>query len=903
MVDDSTLCRFYQLRTTNPTDYLQDSIVSELLLNSNIDDLSKIPRDRLNKIIAQHVDQREQIKSKQYVNTSDPLGFHESILDELIDKDIIDDSRDSKKYKYLIDSKSFNAKLFLSKIHKDKSLNDLQIAVDYLQQGLIKEQPKLQKLISDNFQKVIDNKKMLDGIYSEYSSSNLIENVSSLNISIDDANTSAAKILNPVITGIDQTNEVKRSLNIIQEHKLLLDIPTTFLKLTQENDFNSILDCYDKAKIEYNLKLKSYPKNKFIYNKIWSTVEDIMNNYKKQLWEKLGKIHIENIDLVKKIDLNDDNFITLITKILELGSDENPIIEFINVQYDYIIKEIDQGVSKVQLTRYLKCRQNALNAYTEQKILQDGSIVRVSNEESSKTSLKYTYSILSNVSKDNFDQISNDLQDLPLIMELWGFLKSYVNELSEEILRKKILKFASIVEYFTTDIHKKIKLRKSNIKSQNFLQFENYQLIKFEENFQTLIGKVCNKLQLLFNATDEDLVAYLLKLSEGKEFEQEQEQEQQQNITGKTTLGFIPPQSSTISNLHCCISLQSKISETFEVLKREPILSIKPIIQALDQTMASINRNLINGVLSTLITDSQNLVNVENGLISDEFDGCTRLPQFILYFYQMFIPKLRLLASNQNDSTTYKMIQTKFLSSFDYLLEGELQNAFINTQKDVKLRDFYFISTLANLSTLKARIIPRIIKTFDLNFQTELSIAGLKIYSDIESSEVKIYDEYLKNFKSQLAEIITKGIRNTDWFQFKVNSNLSDIHISNFILKSLNYIILIKSNLYKLKLSTNYTQRVISDLIQHLIIKLIESMKQIQQFNASGLLQISIDMKYLVNVLEHYNQEVTYTVDLTQLNSVTNKFLKKNTKSSGDVDSIIRNNTLINSAQMDCFGS
>ncbi|GME74254.1 unnamed protein product [Ambrosiozyma monospora] len=153
-----TLADFYQLKTLQPTNYTQDSIIDSNFENLDLSTVTPetMPKELIFNFLGDNSnDQSHSDTDPKTINYSDPLGYHRSVLDELINKNIIKDSNDPKRSKFTIDSKSFNVKLFLSTVHKDKTSSQLLKAVQYLDRDIDSKKSELQSLIGNNFSQTL----------------------------------------------------------------------------------------------------------------------------------------------------------------------------------------------------------------------------------------------------------------------------------------------------------------------------------------------------------------------------------------------------------------------------------------------------------------------------------------------------------------------------------------------------------------------------------------------------------------------------------------------------------------------------------------------------------------------------------------------------------------------------
>ncbi|KAF6007792.1 hypothetical protein HII13_004463 [Brettanomyces bruxellensis] len=898
LVDPNTLLNVYGLRTLNPQTY-KDDIVPQKVKIDTFKDPNSIPKDVIYSFLSDdstQTTQNEKHGSEDRIRgTRDPLGFNTSVLDELIDKDIINDTRDPKSMKFMIGSKAFDSTLFLGQLHGDKSADELLRSIKHLDDDLESKKPLLQQLIADNFMKTLYTKNSMDKVFSEFSDNSLNKEVSALKSSLSASSSSSNQLLNPLVLQMSKKHELDQALNTIAELKDLIDLPSKLRRSIQEKDFHSLISDYKKGKKLYEARS---PNDQFS-EKIWSTVKTIIDDYKAGLWERLGRIHIEAIDLgfsTSTQSSGSDDFVTLISKILELGTDENPIIEFINIQFDYISKDMDEGLSKVQLTRLLKFRESVSEAYDENKKQNGRDNGENRKDDLSTVALKDVYAMLTASSVPEVD-LESDIEsyDLPMVLELWGFLSTYVDEITDHIVVNKILKFANIVYFFMNDFAQRFDSQQED----SFLQFRDYEKSKMRKFFELLIQKVCSRLLFLFGSSGQQMVEAL----KSSKFDDAGSMDKPKDRGLQSSYGFIPPRSNALSALLFLHQLQEKIFDTFQNLRNNiELLNSDSIGKVIDKTLKTINYNIIMGILCTMNFDIKRLLYVQDWTMSDTYEGCTKLPEFLLAYYSVALSRLRKL-DVMNDPVVSKRIQMEFLRSFDILMDDQLKAVTTKTKDDSKLKDFRFITTLSNISALKQIVLPKVVQIFNDQFGTSLSAPKLKVYASFDNYEKIIYGEYLKGYRSTLKTIVCKGVRSTNWAQMDSQASRKDaIAVSDFILKAINFVNTIKSKLLGLKSNNRYVIRIELDLDDYIIKKLIDYLKEIRQFNSGGLNQICVDLTFLCRIFGIMKRSsMKDDTHVAKLESVCKRFMDKRGGDTKVIEQSVKSSIRENRAQVECF--
>ncbi|GAV26779.1 hypothetical protein PMKS-000235 [Pichia membranifaciens] len=828
-------------------------------------------------------------------NYADALGFHQNILDELIDKDIVDDTRDPQLNRYMVDSKLFNPKLFLSVIHSDKSLNDLMLGIHNLEKDIEAKKPLLQQLITNNFEKTLSSKNSLDKVFNEFSSSNLGQEIDTLNQNLAYSNNSANQLLNPVLLLISKEQELANALTFINQNKFFMDLPKKLKSYIDEDDFDSLLKEYERG-FAFFQSLKTLQNHNPLFDKIWSNVVKVINDYKISMTEDLKKIHIESINSNFKLQANNSrksNFVSIIKRMIELNATKSPIKDFVSLQYDYILEDLDTGLAKINYTRLFNARNSILNAYPSNQE-PDSEILLV-------TTMKRLFTTFgsSTFNDEQIDEIYEKL-DFPLIVQLWTFTSDYINDVTELVIGKKILKFESIVEYFLTDFDSLLsKKAKSN---PNTFKTNEKDLALMRNYFNSMVSKICARLQFFFSCTTSDLTN-ALQLSMDHGATAVLPPPGTPDLNDPSTFGFLPPNTNSISAICFSVNLHNMIYKKLsEVQNKALILNSGELNSTVTSTIFTINQNLILGCLSTLNADIKKIFYADNMSPSDTIDGATKLITFLQNYYKVFISKLHQIHIFDNKDLM-KLIKQQFLSSFDVLLNGMVQNVARQSKIDPTRSDYYYLATIYDMRNLTQKIIPSILRSFDINFQSNLSKdKDLKIYESFDTYEYALFAEYMKEPLTAIKQIVGNGITdintNSDGLLTRLASG-EVIEVSPYILKAINHINSLKSRLLNFKIRNSFILDVQSSLIGQLQKKIVDNLSI--DFTEDGLYQIVLDINLLLVLLKKYNTRCPELniADTKRLEQIYQKL-----KPQADVSSVEKNreaNINFNYAQFVCF--
>lgn len=876
--DKELLLNFYQMKTMHPKSYANDTFVSFLDKDYSEEPASAIPMQIVNKLLSENTTgttKRPNDISRAHTRTSadfrDALGFSENIKELLLDMDVIEDTRDPQLHKFMVDSKSFNPKVFLSTIHAEKSLNDLKRGIEYLDRDIEAKKPELQQLITSNFEKTLSTKNSLDTVFAEYGKSNLSSKLDQLESELAFSSNSANQLLNPVLLQITKENQIANALKQIEENKGFLDLPKKISTLVSQDNFEKVLDEYKIGQTLFSEMRSRYPSNP-LYPRVWSKIQEIIDNYRESMFESLRSIHLENINdnFQTQINQRGTNFILIIKKIILLGSEKSPIKEFINAQYSRAALDLENGLSTIQYDRLINARKGIINAY-EMDQSTDGDFGQI--ERLSNTTMAKIYNILSkpNFKPENMEELYKSI-DLPLVSELWGFISQYVDDVIDGVIKKKVFKFENIYKFFMNDINS---ILDKDTKNDNLhiLEITEDDKLEMKTFFREVLNKICGRLEFIFTCSRKEMDRAISLTSEyGKEavFPLIKSKD----ITDTETFGFIPPHSNAIASVHYIVNIHNQICNTLTDLHhRGHIFYSDKLDKSLNSAIEGVNKNMIFGAFSLLNEDMKSISVIENWSMSTQNEGCTKFPQFLSTYYQLFLSKLQDL-SVPNDPKLIPDATKLFTQSLMTAIDSLVTTANERCQYEPDKSDLYRLLSISNLKFLRKDTIPKILKLFDTLFDTSLHLSkDLELYSELINNEKALLSDCMSPYFVSIKEIVRDGIislpENSKDIALKI-TNDQTFNVSGYLMKAFGFINSVKSRLAKWNISKLQVNEVEVLLLNQFVKKLYDSLTI--KFSPDSAAQISLDLSLCNAVINKFNSVSLYEVDTKKLTSAIGTF-------------------------------
>ncbi|CAL9731368.1 exocyst complex component Sec5p [Monosporozyma unispora] len=755
---EADLQAFYNLKDLNPTEsWNQDSIVQFDLSKWNnrkepaaTDAGEKTIEPSLDsdtssyEILKNLIHQQQTINNKVHGhgNQDDTLSNLEEVKDPLknnqLMKSIIpaqfNNSQNIKHY--LINQKEFDVKKFLRDIHSKDTFDDLTHSLDNLDYDIQSQSSHLQILVENNFTKYVKIKNRLDSIYKQFSDSSLKHStqtnpsgnsfnknvdihVDELNEKVNDSIRATNLKLKPLLDTSSKIKNYQLTKQFIEANKSYFNLPRKLKKFLYANDYrNFILEynqgsaLYEKLKRDYsstdsksngdNSKvIESQPK---IIETIWTQVEKIAKSYRNQIWNKLTSSYVERTTESDGIDsqLDDANdILPLISRLLDLKIESNPLPDLLNTYLDHFENEIST-VASSSVEKIIGAQKNILqitvNSTGNHESLEDndgvdlsyyafinkifngnsffsktrsvnssGSLTRIeslngTNEFLNITNLSHANAgTSSDPLTENSTILSGVLTDTPIIIEMWLLILKYVDDLGH--IASKFTDTWENVDKFLNNIYQRTlenDKRKNNIlvgdnsKQKDEVNIEEFLRLKPEEiemihsKGERIIKLLCNNLLTFFQSSQDSLLTNTKNVKKDSGI--------------SSDYGFLPPRANGLS---CLRYLPMILEPLLKYLNNLAQLNISPVINDSIKHLVSIVIDRFVGAISStklrdisrfymledweVDTKIQEIVDSSNDLnhaLSDKDKeqyeyGVTLLPDIVLGFQQYSIQTTR----------------------------------------------------------------------------------------------------------------------------------------------------------------------------------------------------------------------------------------------------------------------
>ncbi|CAN6444955.1 unnamed protein product [Victoria cruziana] len=232
-----------------------------------------------------------------------------------IDRDVVDQNMREKLMFY---SDKFDARLFLSRIHQNTSVADLEAGALGLKTDLRGRTQQRKQLVKENFDCFVSCKTTIDDIQSKLKRiEEDPEGAGTANLynCIRDVSSVANRALQPLFERQVQAEKIRSVQGMLQRFRTLFNLPSAIRGNISKGEYDLAVREYRKAK---SIVL---PSHAGMLKRVLEEVEKVMHEFRSKLYKSMEDPQIALSDLENTVRL-----------LLELEPDSDPVWHYLNIQ-------------------------------------------------------------------------------------------------------------------------------------------------------------------------------------------------------------------------------------------------------------------------------------------------------------------------------------------------------------------------------------------------------------------------------------------------------------------------------------------------------------------------------------------------------------------------------------------
>lgn len=301
-------------------------------------------------------------------------------------------------------STTFSPALFLSQLHATADTQSLLNGLDILSQSIDQKSASLKVLVESNFERFVRAKATIDNVYKEmkyrgvdpnppsarsrahsrHTSRSSFRNssgmalpspmapdprkknalikeseygVSGIKGPLLEVSAKAEEVWGPALGGRDKEENLKVVAATLQKHREYVETSSAIAESIKRKDHEALVEEYNKARLfaDEARKMAQAGSEKLpdalLYRillaaRMWHDVHEQIEAFKRDMWKKLINLHT-----APKSETNSrqDQHIEIISLLLELGVDENPIWIWLLSRYDYLKAKVAATAERTKI--------------------------------------------------------------------------------------------------------------------------------------------------------------------------------------------------------------------------------------------------------------------------------------------------------------------------------------------------------------------------------------------------------------------------------------------------------------------------------------------------------------------------------------------------------------------------
>jgi exocyst complex component 2 len=370
--------------------------------------------------------------------------------------------------RFLLSSTTFSPQLFLSQVHSDASTDMLLAGLEFLSNSIEKKSASLKVLVESNFERFVGAKATIDRVYTEMREQGkepdtparsghsrvgsrssfsgrkpsvslpsgikspaekrknaLIKEseygVHGIKVPLTEVAVKAEEVWGPALNGREKEETLKAIQEAVDQHRGLFEVASALQDAMRRKDHESIVEEYKRARkyaeeargiAEQAGALRSpLPDAKLhqviVTARMWAEVERLVEEFKRESWKRLANTHFTKLQSGTD-ETRSDQYMSIISIMLELGVEDNPIWIWLLSRYDYLKSRLNSS-----------CERSRVELEIARRHLANGE----------KPSLRQQQKHLRSVPMSSNATTEPSKLDTPKVIEFWEHVYASMNTL------------------------------------------------------------------------------------------------------------------------------------------------------------------------------------------------------------------------------------------------------------------------------------------------------------------------------------------------------------------------------------------------------------------------------------------------------------------------------------------
>ncbi|KAI9746216.1 MAG: hypothetical protein M1818_000897 [Claussenomyces sp. TS43310] len=883
----------------------------------------------------------------------DPLGTAGSVVAILKQQGLPVQDDIHLRNRFLLSSTTFSPALFLSRVHSTASTQSLLQGLDVLSRSIDQKSASLKVLVESNFERFVRAKATIDNVYMEmknrgadhqqnrphsrhasrnsFRNSSSSGNVISTNLTappIDgkkkhalvkeseygllgiktpliDVSAKAEEVWGPALGRREKEEALKGLTGTLEQYRECYEVGIAIVESIRRKDYGSLVAEYVRARrladdakrlADILASTKTTPteaqvQQLLITARMWNGIEEQLEEFKRDIWRRLTAVQTANPQVGPGYR---DQHIELISILLELGVQDNPIWVWLLSRYDHLKTKIQSSSdrSKVEI-----------------------EVLRRRLANGSKPTPQVTSAHLKLLGRQGFEEKLAS-HEAPDVIEAWERMYTFLTSmLSPQGVLGEITDFWHTVQGVLEGRTQKTlpvgingesrKHHRLSVQGSSDLQKGTIELINMirESVYSFFVDPPIEDISLLFSPIpptpgSPSPVSLSPTVHRDPRFAFDASHPPPSSPRmGEAweKFAFWPPWSNSISGVHYLGKFLALIGSG-----ASDMATLATVGNGDGSTLERL-RGLVGGAREKCVTaicaawnkDAENIKVLEDWKRSPDKTELTRMPanfnnieSAILSGMQKILYVSEAMTKPGSEDVVLppppkilQMVRSQFVTTLYKALSGMVENAEMTTKKedddwtmetsgstspvtmatatsmDAEIvnagdRDVRMLLTLNNLHALRVDIVPNLTTQFEFAFSVKLTDEAKTIRDVLGQIDARLFQSYTRPTVEELRRIIRTGISAPNWAP---PASQKPKNVRPYVQEAL--LSLVRVHTEVSTTAPSLTPQVLSYLLEQISRELLDAFQQRSRYSLPALMQATLDVEFIAQTLSQYTTD------------------------------------------------
>ncbi|KAH9871039.1 hypothetical protein J1614_006613 [Plenodomus biglobosus] len=897
----------------------------------------------------------------------DPLGMYPSVVQVLRAKNIQVEDDIKLRNRFLLSSTTFSPSLFLSQVHSEASTDSLLAGLDFLSRSIEKKSASLKVLVESNFERFVGAKATIDRVYNEMRDQGkeaeppkppqhirpgsrssftgrergpsfslspgaaqpapvekrknaLVKEseygVSGIKVPLTEVAVKAEEVWGPALNGREREETLKLILESVEHNRGLFEVASAMQEAIRQKDHETISEEYKRARnyVEEARHIVERGHNSqaplsdaqihqiIVTARMWSDVERQVEQFKRDAWKRLSSTHFINHQTGGE-EVKSDQYLSIISIMLELGAEENPIWHWLSSRYEYLKSRLNSTCERSRVEIEILRRHLANGEKPSLRMLQKHlrSVPTNSNvsAEPSKLDTPKVIEFWEHINASMSALLSNKNGLLAELVEYWEIAQSFISGRAQRSLPTGYQNQSSV--HHTLSEENRIELERGLTELISIIRDHLYSFFS---------DPPIEDVSLLFSplpvsptpTTPRTPLSAALSPTSGSRFRFDPNNIPPPSPSRGETwekYAFWPPHSNALSGSHflskTMVLISTAANELASLRLPETGLSSR-FDELLRLLLGNVRERCVQAVCASWNADAEKMKVLEDWTRNAERKDTTNLPQRFLAVQSFLLNNLQKTLYVEAATKTrvdvvvppsnklLQLVRSQFVTSLyrtftgmvecadqgrkalgnDFEVKGddltidelELEEGGDWGRVDANKQSTRLLLTLSNMSSFQSSVAPQLVSLFETLFSVQLTDETARIRDVLSQLDAQLFKSYTKPHAARIHATIESGIFSPSWAPAPAtNQGIADRDPSPYVFTVLLDLVIVHTEASTT--SAPLTPRILRSLFDSTTSSLINTFQSpnLAHITLPQLMQATLDVEFMAQTLAAYTTE------------------------------------------------